>query len=221
MKLLQMQTEVGHALRAASALLDPEQQSVATAFLQGPFTGTYTSQSGVVMGIIKNMRDTFEKNLADAIKTEKDALAAYNEFIDIKTKAFNEMSDSYDEKQKALGGNDGSLSTKRKQLATSKKQKASDEEFLEKLLPLCETKAKGFANRKLLRANEEAAIAEAISILNSDDAFATFATTSATSTGAVKFLQLRSVRKHMSGDVHTRSMVQNLLQKAAKDAQST
>merc|ERR1719409_2275759 len=114
------------------------------------------------MGIIKNMRDTFKANLADAITTEDNAQKAYDEFTDIKEKAFDEMSDSYDEKQKALGGNDGSLSTKRKQLATSKKQKADDEEFLEKLLPLCETKAKGFANRKLLRANEEAAIAEAI-----------------------------------------------------------
>jgi len=218
--LVALQAQVKHALDAASALMNPEQQSAATAFLQGPFTGTYTSQSGVVMSIIKNMRDTFEKNLADAIKTEKDALAAYDEFIDIKTKAFNEMKDSYEEKQKALGGNDGSLSTKRKQLATSQKQKASDEEFLEQLLPLCETKAKGFANRKLLRANEEAAIAEAISILNSDDAFATFATTDATSTGATKFLQLRSVRKHMSGDVHARSMVKNVLQKAAKDTKS-
>merc|ERR1719440_15442 len=130
------------------------------------------------------------------------------------------MSDSYDEKQKALGGNDGSLSTKKKQLAASQKQKASDEEFMDKLLPMCEAKAKQFETRKLLRANEEAAIAEAISILNSDDAFATFATTDATSTGATKFIQLRSVRKHMSGDVHARSMVKNVLQKAAKDTKS-
>merc|ERR1719271_1549579 len=79
-----MQTEVGHALRAASALLDPEQQSAATAFLQGPFTGTYTSQSAVVMGILKNMRDTFEKNLGDAIRTEKDAVEAYDEFMKLK-----------------------------------------------------------------------------------------------------------------------------------------
>merc|ERR1719335_2103284 len=114
------------------------------------------------------MRDTFKANLADAIKTEDDAQKAYDKFMDIK--------------QKALGGNDGALATKRKQLAASQKQKASDEEFLEKLLPLCETKAKGYEARKLLRANEEAAIAEAISILNSDDAFATFGGVDATKT---------------------------------------
>merc|ERR1711972_348159 len=98
-----------------------------------------------------------------------------------------------------MGGNDGDLSSKRKQLDEAQKQKASDEEFLDKLLPMCAEKAKGYGNRKLLRANEEAAIAEAVSILNSDDAFATFSTVSATKTGATSLLQLRSVRKHMAG----------------------
>merc|ERR1719482_899992 len=71
--LLHLQAQVKHALDAASALMSPEQQSAATAFLQGPFTGTYTSQSGVVMGIIKNMRDTFKANLESARDTEKKA----------------------------------------------------------------------------------------------------------------------------------------------------
>merc|ERR1719199_2015881 len=86
------------------------------------------------------------------------------------------MESSYDSKQKELSANDGELASKRKQLSEAQKEKANDEEFLSKLLPMCEEKAKGYANRKMLRANEEAAIAEAISILNSDDAFATFGT---------------------------------------------
>merc|ERR1719199_155944 len=110
--------------------------------------------------------------------------------------AFDEMKLSYKSKQKNLGGNDGDLSSQKKQLAEAKKQKASDEEFLAKLLPMCEEKAKGYENRKVLRANEEAAIAEAISILNSDEAFETFGTTDATKTGKTKaaasFIQMRS-----------------------------
>merc|ERR1719443_2656779 len=145
------QTEVQHALNAASALMTDEQQSTATAFLQGPFTGTYTSQSAVVMGIIKNMRDTFEKNLNDAIRTEDDAVKAHNKFMKLKKDAHKEMSESYDEKQKALGGNDGDLSTKKKQLSDAQKQLASDEEFLGKLLPMCKTKTEAYNNRKMLR----------------------------------------------------------------------
>merc|ERR1712139_404398 len=138
----------------------------------------------------------------------------------IKEDAFDEMEQSYEEKQKNLGGNDKVLATKKKQLADAKKQKASDEEFLDSLVPMCEEKAAGYANRKLLRANEEAAIAEAVSILNSDDAFATFGTVDATSSGKTSFIQLRSVRRHETSNVHERRMVEKVLQKAAEETKS-
>jgi len=218
--LLDLQSQVQSALQLASGMMNPAQQSTATAFLQAPFTGTYTSQSAQVLGIIKSMRDTFKANLADARETEKNAIKSFKEFMKLKKEAYDEMSDSYDEKQKQLGGNDGGLASKKKQLSEAKKLKKSDEEFLEELLPLCETKAKGYENRKLLRANEEAAIAEAISILNSDDAFATFGGVSATSTGKTKaaFIQLSSVRRHQVSNV--RQQVQSVLEKAAKDVKS-
>merc|ERR1719355_528019 len=94
---------------------------------------------------------------------------------------------------------------------------------MDKLLPLCDEKAKGYANRKVLRANEEAAIAEAISILNSDDAFATFGTTDATSTGKTKaasFIQMRAVRRLETMDSHNRRLAKKVLDNAAKDAHS-
>jgi chromosome segregation ATPase len=46
----------------------------------------------------------------------------------------------------------------------------------------------------MLRANEDAAVAEAIAILNSDSAFEAFGKSSATSTGSTGFIQLRSRR---------------------------
>jgi len=220
--LLSMKAQVQDALSAASALMNADQRKSMTAFVQGPFTGTYTSQSAQVMGIIKSMRDTFKANLADARTTEANALEAYDKFIAIKKAAHTEMSASYKTKQKDLGDNDDELSSQKKQLSEATKEKASDEEFLGKLLPLCSDKAKGYSNRKMLRANEEAAIAEAISILNSDDAFATFGTTDAAKTGATSaFIQLRSVRKHMSSDAHARGLVQKILQQAAKETKSS
>merc|ERR1719253_1640592 len=219
--LISLQSQVETALRAASSLMSNKDQGVTTAFLQAPFTGTYTSQSAQVLGIIKSMRDTFEANLADARETEKAAAESYDKFMKIKEEEFDSMEKSYNSKQKSLGGNDGDLGSKKKQLASAKKQKASDEEFLESLLPLCETKAKGYENRKLLRANEEAAVAEAISILNSDDAFATFGGADATSKGGLKFIQLRSVRRHQSGDEYARKMAKKVLEQASKDVQSS
>lgn len=90
-----------------------EQAHVLDSFLQAPFTGTYTAQSGEVVGILKNMLDTFEANLAAAEKTEADQLAAFDKYMAELSKALKEMQEAYSNKQSQLGGNDGDLATKR------------------------------------------------------------------------------------------------------------
>jgi hypothetical protein len=222
--LISLRSQVQDALNAASALMTTRQRQVTASFLQAPFTGTYTSQSAEILGILKQMRDTFSTNLETATATEKASKEAHGKFIKVKEEAFDSMKADYERKQKELGDNDGELSDKKTQLAEAEKQKASDEEFLDKLVPMCAEKAKGYEHRKLLRANEEAAIAEAISILNSDAAFESFGTVDATSKGKTKaaasFIQLRAVRRHESVDAHARRMVQKVLEKAAQDAKS-
>merc|ERR1719198_1389005 len=109
------------------------------------------------------------------------------------------MSQLYDEAQALLGDNDNALSAKRSQLDQAEKEKANDEEFLEKLRPMCKAKAESYEERKVLRADEEAAVAEAISILNSDSAFETFSTVDATTTGATKASFLQLAKKHFPG----------------------
>merc|ERR1719316_184549 len=96
--LISLESEVTTALRAATALMNPTQSAPVTAFLQAPFTGTYTSQSAQVMGIIKNMRDTFEKNLADARTTEEEAEKSYQTFKALKEEEYKEMDESYKKK---------------------------------------------------------------------------------------------------------------------------
>jgi len=198
--LVGVKTNVKEALVAASAFLTPGQRSGVQSFLQSkaPFTGSYSSQSGQIVGILKNMRDTFKANLKGAIAAEKSQLAAHTKLMGTLTAAHEDMKTSYEDKQELLGSNDDDLSTKKEQLTEAELQKTSDEEFLEKLTATCAEKEKDYNQRKVLRANEDAAIAEAISILNSDEAFATFGTTDATSTGSTgpEFLQLRSAAIH-------------------------
>jgi len=196
-----MTPKVREALDAVKLFLSPEQSKSVGAFLQSkaPFTGTYSSQSGQIVGTLKSMRDTFKTNLASARATETSQLKSHTKLMETLNKAYSEMSDSYDTKQEKLGGNDDDLSAKKTQLAEDKAQKASDEEFLAKLLVMCEDKTKEYNERKLLRSNEDAAVAEAVSILDSDEAFAAFGKTDATNTGATGFLQMssRRVRVHM------------------------
>merc|ERR1719183_539217 len=198
---LQSKSKATESLKAVSRLLDKKQNAVLSSFLQAPFTGTYSSQSGEVMGIIKNMKDTFEENLADARKTEKSQKKEFDEFMKVKNQAFDEMSALYDEKQSLLGDNDDELAARREALADAQKQKGIKEEFLEGLVPLCEERTKEYEVRKGLRANEDAALAEALAILNSDAAFGTFQKVDATD-----FLQV-SVHRHDS----TRDAVEQLL----------
>jgi chromosome segregation ATPase len=216
--LLSLQASMQTALSAAESFMDQKQYQSVTSFIQAPFTGTYTSQSGAVMGIIKNMRDTFKANLAAAVAAEESQLKSYNAYMEVKTEAYNVMSEEYDAAQEDLGDNDETLSTKRTQLDQAEKEKANDEEFLGKLLPMCKAKGESYQERKLLRANEEVAIAQAISILDSDEAFATFGGVSATSTaqaGNLQFLQV--VSKHFPGvsDEDVREVMQRLLRRAA------
>ena len=203
-----MSPKVKEALDAVKLFLTPAQKTTVSAFLQSkaPFTGTYTSQSGQIVGTLKSMRDTFKSNLASARATEKSQLKSHTKLMSTLNKAYSEMSDSYDTKQEKLGGNDDDLSAKKTQLAEDKAQKSSDEEFLAKLLVMCDEKTKEYNERKLLRSNEDAAVAEAVSILDSDEAFAAFGKTDATNTGATGFLQMSSRRVR----VHMHEMSQNV-----------
>merc|ERR1719465_188039 len=162
--LIKLKGNVKDALKAASVFLSDKQKKSLTSFIQAPFTGTYQSQSGEIVGILKNMRDTFKSNLASARASESAAAESHSKFMKVKEDEFNKMKKSFDDKDKVLGENDDAISTK-------KTQKADNEEFLAKLQKMCAAKTKEFEDRKMVRANEEAAVAEAVSILNSDEAF--------------------------------------------------
>ena len=64
---------------------------------------------------------------------------------------------------------------------------------------MCADKTKKYNERKLLQSNEDATVAKAVSILDSDEAFAAFGKTDVMRTGATGFLQMssRHVRVHM------------------------
>lgn len=199
-------SKVRQALEAVSGFLTPAQSKSVQSFLQSgaPFTGTYSSQSGQIIGILKSMRDTFKENLENAIQTEKQQLEAYDNLMATLTGAHTEMSGSRTKKQDEVGAKEEDLASKKTQLSEAKSQKENDEEYLAKLLDMCDVKVKQYNERKMMRANENAAVAEAIAILNSDEAFEAFGKTDATktgATGATRFIQLgsRHVRVHAQG----------------------
>jgi len=215
--LAKIKLTVQGVLGAASSNLTPEQRSSVEGFLQAPAAGV-VAQSGAIVGILKQMLETFKDNLEnakDAEKMEKKAQKKYMKDLEEEHKTFSGMKD---DKIEIIGSNDEDLSSKKEQLGESKQQLEDDKEFLEKLKESCETKAKEYKKRALLRTNEDAAIAEAISILDSDEAFAAFGKTDATSTGSTSFLQVLSSSSQQA--VATRLRAVDILQNAARSTKS-
>merc|ERR1719487_1428002 len=101
-KMLKLKASVKDAMSAVSVLLTQKQRRSLQSFLQAPFTGDYTSQSGEIVGILKNMVDTFKQNLASARSAEKAALTAHENFMKVKEDEYDTYKTAYEEKQGKL-----------------------------------------------------------------------------------------------------------------------
>merc|ERR1719398_243285 len=178
------------ALRAASVFLDNKQRGVVSSFLQAPFTGNYNAQSGEIVGVLKNMNDTFTANLANARQVEAKALADFTAMKKVLDEEYDEMSDLFEKRKKEIGETAELISRTTSEMNTAEERLGDDSDFLASLTDRCAKKKAEFDKRNMLRSQEEAAIAEAIAVLNSDQAFATFGKVSATSTGSTSFIQI-------------------------------
>merc|ERR1719453_1928878 len=87
------------ALRAASVFLDDKQRGMMSSFLQAPFTGNYNSQSGEIVGVLKNMNDTFTANLANARQVEAKALADFTAMKKVLDEEYGEASDLFEKRK--------------------------------------------------------------------------------------------------------------------------
>jgi len=227
---------VSEALALASTYMSPQQQKdsgiadikpASASFLQaGGNPGAYSAQSGQVVGILKNMKDTIFANLKEALANEAASLKAHTDLMTVKIAANTQMTTDKGNKETALGGNDASLLTDKGAL-DSAVANAVNLGTVAALERRCKHKTESYNIRLVLRANEEQAIAKAISILDSDDAFATFnkrdstkrsasggsASTkkkAAAAAPAPAFLQLSATRRHIQ-DSNFLSAVSNLV----------
>jgi len=212
--LLALHSRVKEALTAAASFLQGDHhKEVFKSFLQAPFTGTYTAQSGEVVGILKDMRDTFKANLASATILEAKQSKAYVAFMASQKEAFQKMKEMFELKQKKLGENDSGLAAKKEKLAEAQKQKGVCEDFLSEMVPLCDAKTAEYNERNMLRASEDAAISEALAILNKDSSFNAFGKVEATSK-EVEFVQMAAITVHSPAGGAVRSSALHLLQAA-------
>merc|ERR1719171_635807 len=122
--------------------------------------------------------------MGSAIEVEEKKQKEYDEMMEVLKAEYSEMETLFEAKKQQIGDNAAEISTISSEVDTMEGELAADQEFLATLTERCAAKAKEFEKRNMLRAGEEAAIAEAISILNSDAAFESFGKVDATSTGS-------------------------------------
>jgi chromosome segregation ATPase len=168
-----------HAPLLVGVLTHSQRRHVAS-FLQAPqdyfdaeptFKQSYAPQSGEIYGILSQMKDTFEENLAAAQKEENANQAAYDEVRAAKDAEIQAGQAQIDKKTQEKADTDEKNAQAKVDLEDTEASKAADEEYLAMLKEKCATSDAEWEARQKERASEMEAVSKAIAILSSDDAF--------------------------------------------------
>merc|ERR1719450_1969534 len=134
----------------------------------------YAPASGQITGILKQMTDTMNADLAEATSTEKAAIKAFNELMAAKEKEVAALTKAIEEKMVRLGKLQVEIVEMKEDLDDTQKALAEDKKFLADLNKNCKTKAAEHEENMKLRSEELLALADTIKILNDDDALELF-----------------------------------------------
>jgi len=206
-----LQTSLGSVLKQLSITMEISSfdRETLTAFLtQGQSNSQgYAPQSGQITGILKQMSDTMEADLAKATEEENAAIKDFNGLVAAKTKEINALTKEVEAKTTRIGELGVELVTMKEDLDDTTKSLMEDEAFLKDLEKNCKTKEAEWATRQKIRAEELLAIADTIKLLNDDDALELFKKTLPTPS----LLQLKTNSKA------TRQQALSALQEAKPD----
>merc|ERR550514_914698 len=145
-----------------------------TAFLTQDQSSDYAPQSGEIIGMLKQMKDTMLADLADLIKAEETAKKIYKELLAAKTKEVEELTKMIETKLQRIGELGVEIVNMKEDLDDTLKALEEDKKFLADLKKNCATKEEDWAARSKTRAEELLAIADTIKLLNDDDALELF-----------------------------------------------
>jgi len=173
-----LQTSTGSVVKQLSITMDLSSidREMLTGFLtqgQGEDSG-YAPASGSIVGILKQMTETMEKDLASATSDEKASLKDFNGLMAAKTKEINTLTKEIETKIARVGELGVELVTQKEDLDDTSKSFAEDTQFLKDLESDCKTKDDEWAEICRIRAEELLAIADTIKLLNDDDALELF-----------------------------------------------
>merc|ERR1719217_1480715 len=180
--MMQVATVLEHEIQKHSELLKGvlthKQRNLAMSFAQqAPSAGSYAPQSGQILGILKQMLETFESNLS---QTQKDELQGSGDYENLKASKETEIGagqDQIETKTQELATTDEKNAQAKTDLEDTEASLAADKKFLENLRAQCATMDAEWEARSKVRAEEMEAVAKALEILSGDDAHDLFTRT--------------------------------------------
>jgi len=147
----------------------------------------YAPSSGQITGILKQMSDTMNAELASATSAENTAIKNFQGLMAAKEKEVNSLTASIEDKMVRLGSLQVEIVEMKEDLDDTQKQLAEDKKFLADLGKNCALKTKEHEENTKLRSQELVALADTIKVLNDDDALELF---KKTLPGASAFVQV-------------------------------
>merc|ERR1719487_445217 len=171
-----LQTDSGSKLlklaQADSDKLSMDDRDVLMAFLEQK--QGYAPASGEIVGILKQMKEDMEKDLAEMIATEESAKSAYEQLMAAKQKEKAAATAAIEDKTGRKGDAAVSLAELKNDLKETKEGLAEDKDFLANLDKNCALKTKEWEAYQKTMAQEQLALADTIKMLNDDDALDLF-----------------------------------------------
>jgi len=156
-----------------SALVKRAMKSVA-AFVQSHHSAAYfpayTSQSGEIFSVLKQLEEEMGGDLSEAQKIEQARGAAFSELRAAKSTQIKEGEAMEEQKEDEKANTDNALAEAKEDLEQEQKVLGEDSVFLKNLNEMCAKGDADFQERKQARLTEIQAVAETIEILMGDEA---------------------------------------------------
>merc|ERR1719392_98895 len=187
-------------------MFTPAQKRTVGAFVQTA-TSEQAPASGEIFGILKQMKESFETNLANSQKEEMQSQKDYEDLKAAKEEEIAAGQSQIDTKTSELAATDEKNAQSKQDLEDTEASLAADTEFLAMLKEKCANMDQEFEERTKTRQLEIQAVSKALAFLSSDEAHDLF-------TRTFNFVQVR-----VSIQSHKRTQVAKVLADASQKFQ--
>merc|ERR1719506_2554801 len=134
--------------------------------VDSPHKGTYKTQSDAVLGMIKDMHDSFQRDLTDLETAEKKAIAQFKDLMIVKAKDQKMLEAHLSKLTSQVSSDDADLAADTKERKDTQAQLKEDRAFLDSTQTTCQTRAAEWSERSRLRTEELTGMQEALTILS-------------------------------------------------------